>query len=87
ILARAQELDARCAEMDAQVGMILQLAQARSRQAIADAALAVGFLPYGERWAWMAENGLPRFVMQFEDGGADTSDQLHHRVDLVLDVP
>jgi len=25
--------------------------------------------------------------MQFEDGVPDTADQLHHRVDLVLDVP
>ncbi|WP_269496269.1 cell division protein ZipA C-terminal FtsZ-binding domain-containing protein [Castellaniella sp. S9] len=87
VLARAQTLDAHCAEMDAQVGLILQLAQARSRQAIAEAATSVGFLPYGERWAWMAENGLPRFLMQFEDGVPDTADQLHHRVDLVLDVP
>lgn len=86
VLARAQELDAHCAEMDAQVGMILQLAQASSRQVIADAAMGVGFLPYGDRWAWMADNGLPRFVMQFEDD-APEAEPLYHRVDLVLDVP
>ncbi|MER1966155.1 cell division protein ZipA C-terminal FtsZ-binding domain-containing protein [Castellaniella sp. GW247-6E4] len=86
-LARAQALDARCAEMDAQVGLILQLSQARSRQAIVEMATGVGFLPHGERWAWMAENGLPRFVMQFEEGASEAVEQAHHRVDLVLDVP
>jgi len=87
VLERAQALDARCAEMDAQVGLILQLAQASTRRAIIEAATAVGFLPHGERWAWMAENGLPRFVMQFEEGVPETPEHVHHRVDLVLDVP
>uniref|UniRef100_UPI003341A97E cell division protein ZipA C-terminal FtsZ-binding domain-containing protein n=1 Tax=Castellaniella defragrans TaxID=75697 RepID=UPI003341A97E len=83
VLERARELDACCAGMDAQVGLILQLNQATGRQAIAEAATGVGFLPYGEHWAWMAENGLPRFVLQLEEA----SDQPYDRVDLVLDVP
>lgn len=87
VLARAHELDARCADMDAQVGLILQLASPRARTEVIEAASAVGFLSFGQQMAWMAENGLPRFVMQFEwPADAQESDRVP-RVDLVLDVP
>lgn len=87
VLARAHELDSRCADMDAQVGLILQLRQPRSRQAITEAASSIGFLPCGQQLAWMAENGLPRFSLQLEDSAAGPIDAAHHRLDLVLDVP
>ncbi|HEX7387283.1 MAG TPA: cell division protein ZipA C-terminal FtsZ-binding domain-containing protein [Castellaniella sp.] len=83
VLKQAADLDARCASMDAQVGLLLQLASPRAPARILDAAREVGFVQARGQWAWMAENGTPRFILQIDsqdDGAA-------HRVDLVLDVP
>ncbi|MBV6271333.1 hypothetical protein KVP09_00170 [Alcaligenaceae bacterium CGII-47] len=87
VLAQAQDLDTRCAEMDAQVGLILQLASPRAHDDVIEAASAVGFLPHARHMAWMAENGLPRFVMQFEQPVDAEEGEGVLRVDLVLDVP
>lgn len=87
LLARARDLDTRCAAMDAQVGLILQLASPKPRRQIEAVAAEVGFLEYDGQLAWMAENGLPRFVLQFDAPGGEQGDQAVHRVDLVLDVP
>ncbi|MER1939439.1 MULTISPECIES: cell division protein ZipA C-terminal FtsZ-binding domain-containing protein [unclassified Castellaniella] len=84
VLRQAVDLDARCAPMDAQVGLILQLSAPQSPQAVADAAAEAGFVPSRGLWAWMAENGLPRFVLQIEQPASDAG---IHRIDLVLDVP
>lgn len=83
VLKQAADLDARCAAMDAQVGLILQLAQPRGVPSITEAAAGVGFVQSRGQWAWMAENGLPRFVLQVDQ----QADEPAHRVDLVLDVP
>ncbi|MDN5844068.1 MAG: hypothetical protein L0H54_11565 [Alcaligenaceae bacterium] len=87
LLARARDLDARCAAMDAQVGLIVQLGTPKSHRQIADIATEVGFLEHDGQLAWMAENGLPRFVMQFDTLADGQGDEAVHRVDLVLDVP
>jgi hypothetical protein len=83
VLKRAAELDTRCAAMDAQVGLLLQLASPRPVSVILEAAREVGFVQARGQWAWMAENGMPRFVLQA--AGPDGTPL--HRVDLVLDVP
>ncbi|GAA0778227.1 cell division protein ZipA C-terminal FtsZ-binding domain-containing protein [Castellaniella ginsengisoli] len=83
VLRQAVELDTRCAAMDAQVGLILQLAQPRPVAAIIQAAAEAGFVQWRGQWAWMAENGLPRFVLQVDAPEGEAA----HRVDLVLDVP
>ncbi len=83
VLRQAADLDARCAAMDAQVGLILQLAQPRPVAAIVQAAAEAGFVQSRGQWAWMAENGLPRFALQVEAQDGEST----HRVDLVLDVP
>lgn len=83
VLKQAAALDARCAAMDAQVGLILQLAAPRPAAAIAQAASEAGFVQSRGQWAWMAENGLPRFVLQVDQQAGDLS----HRADLILDVP
>ncbi|MFT0534073.1 cell division protein ZipA C-terminal FtsZ-binding domain-containing protein [Castellaniella hirudinis] len=83
VLGRATELDARCAAMDAQVGLILQLATPQPLAAITQAAAQAGFVPSGPRWAWVAENGMPRFTMLLDSGNPAAI----HRVDIVLDVP
>jgi hypothetical protein len=69
--------------MDAQVGLLLQLASPRPVSVILEAAREVGFVQARGQWAWMAENGMPRFVLQA--AGPDGTPL--HRVDLVLDVP
>lgn len=83
VLKRALELDAGCAAMDAQVGLILQLNQPQAAGAITEAAAGVGFVQARGQWAWMAENGIPRFVLQIDQPGGEPA----HRVDLILDVP
>ncbi|WP_322996782.1 cell division protein ZipA C-terminal FtsZ-binding domain-containing protein [Castellaniella sp.] len=83
VLSQAADLDARCAAMDAQVGLILQLASPRSVAAITQAAAEVGFVQTSKGWAWMAENGLPRFVLLLDAAAREDT----HRVDLLLDVP
>lgn len=84
VLQRASALDARCAALDAQVGLQLQLAAPRADSEIHEVAAAAGFVQVAGRWAWMAENGMPRFVLEIDD----TPDSgPAHRVDLVLDVP
>ena len=83
VLRQAADLDSRCAAMDAQVGLILQLSQPRPAAAILQSASEAGFVQYRGQWAWMADNGLPRFVLQIEAQEGDAA----HRVDLVLDVP
>lgn len=83
VLKQAAELDSRCAAMDAQVGLLLQLASPRPMARILEAARDVGFVQARGQWAWMAENGMPRFVLQAD--GPEGSPL--HRVDLVLDVP
>lgn len=83
VLEQAAELDARCAAMDAQVGLILQLATPQAMPAITEAAAQAGFVQSGGHWAWMAENGLPRFVLVLDPAAQGGT----HRVDLLLDVP
>jgi hypothetical protein len=83
VLRQAAELDARCAAMDAQVGLILQLARPRPVPEIIRSAAEAGFVQSRGQWAWMAENGMPRFALQIEAAEGEPA----HRVDLVLDVP
>ncbi|CAM5195693.1 Cell division protein ZipA OS=Castellaniella defragrans OX=75697 GN=HNR28_002455 PE=3 SV=1 [Castellaniella defragrans] len=83
VLRQAEDLDARCASMDAQVGLLLQLATPRPPSRIIEAARDVGFVQARGQWAWVAENGMPRFVLQIDA----QDDAPAHRVDLVLDVP
>ncbi len=83
VLQKAAELDARCATLDAQVGLILQLARPGPVRSVIEAAVAAGFVQVRGQWAWVAENGLPRFVLQLDPVDGKSV----QRVDLVLDVP
>lgn len=82
VLQKAVELDAHCASMDAQVGLILQLARPAPQAEIVQAAIEAGFVRLDAQLAWMSENGVPRFVLE-----VDASSDPAHRLDLVLDVP
>ncbi|MFA7669950.1 MAG: cell division protein ZipA C-terminal FtsZ-binding domain-containing protein, partial [Burkholderiaceae bacterium] len=84
----ARRLDAICAELDAMVGLALQLPGALSAGDVARTLEDAGFLRHGSQLAWMSEQGLPRFTALFngqlpgevQSAGVD-------RVELVMDLP
>ena len=88
VVQRAQRLDAICAELDAMVGLALQLPGALSVAEVGQALEEVGFLRHGPQLAWMSELGIPRFTALFngrlpgevQSAGVD-------RIELVLDLP
>ena len=88
VVERAQRLDAVCAELDAMVGLALQLPGALSVNEVSRALEEAGFLKHGQQLAWMSEQGIPRFTALFngrlpgevQSAGVD-------RVELVLDLP
>lgn len=88
VVARAQQLDARCAELDAMVGLALQLPGSMNVSEVAKTLEDAGFLRHGARLAWVSEQGIPRFTVLFngqlpgevQSAGVD-------RVELVLDLP
>ncbi|NYT23120.1 hypothetical protein H0A73_05855 [Alcaligenaceae bacterium] len=84
----ARRLDAICAELDAMVGLALQLPGALTASEVARTLEDAGFLRHGSQLAWMSEQGLPRFTALFngqlpgevQSAGVD-------RVELVMDLP
>jgi len=88
VVERARQLDAVCAELDAMVGLALQLPGALNVSEVSRALEEAGFLRHGNRLAWMAEQGIPRFTVLFngqlpgevQSAGVD-------RIELVLDLP
>lgn len=83
VIKKANELDTLCAEMDAQVGLIVQLKQASPIKQLEKSIAESGFTQKSGNWVWLAENNAPRFLLQIER----QPDDMVHRVDLVLDVP
>ncbi len=88
VVERARQLDAACAELDAMVGLALQLPGAVSVAEVGRALEEAGFLRHGPQLAWMSDQGIPRFTALFngllpgevQSAGVD-------RIDLVLDLP
>lgn len=88
VMRQAQELDAVCAELDAQVALALRLQGTQPAADITRLAKEVGFLPYGRHLAWMSETGLPRFTMLLDGVQAgDVQSAGVDRIDLLLDLP
>lgn len=85
---RARALDTLCAELDAQVGLVLKLEQPKDTDAVFRVLENAGFLRGDDHLAWMSDSGLPRFIALFDGVPAAKldSDQIS-RVDFVLDVP
>lgn len=83
VIKRAEQLDALCADMDAQVGLILQLEKALGIKEIGEIAARAGFINKHGNWVLLAENNTPRFTLLIDQ----QSDEAVHRVDLLLDVP
>src|SRR5690625_36577 len=88
VLERARALDAVCADLDAQVGLVLKLNQPHKTEAVVRVLEGVGFLRGDTQLAWMSDTGVPRFVALFEGAAAGQFAGDHvQRVDFVLDVP
>ncbi|HZH56091.1 MAG TPA: cell division protein ZipA C-terminal FtsZ-binding domain-containing protein [Burkholderiaceae bacterium] len=88
VVERARALDALCADLDAMVGLALQLpgpvAAADAIRALEDA----GFLRYGAALAWMSDRGIPRFTALFDGQQPGVLQAAEvERIDLVLDLP
>lgn len=88
VLQRARTLDAQCAELDAQVVLVLKLDQARPVAEVNQAVKDAGFVSFGNQLAWMSEAGVPRFTLLYNgEAAADFSSAGVDRLDLLLDVP
>lgn len=88
VIERAQQLDKACANLDAQVGLSLQLREPTKTQTVQQVVVSAGFMEYGQQLAWLASSGLPRFTLLF-NGKPALSFQAAtiERLDLLLDLP
>lgn len=88
VMQRAKDLDAVCADLDAQVGLTLRLQGTQPVGEVVGVLKDVGFLPYGTQLAWMADTGTPRFTVLFDGVSAqDVQSAGVDRIDLLLDLP
>lgn len=88
VMRRAAELDRLCADLDALVGVALRLQGTQPVAEISRVLKEVGFLPYGNQLAWMAETGTPRFTVLFDGVPAQEVQSAGvDRIDLLLDLP
>lgn len=83
VLSQATQLDALCAEVDAQVALALKPGMSRPLDQVEPIVRETGFVMYGDQLAWMAETGLPRFTLVL----VPNAEGRIERLDLVLDVP
>src|SRR5699024_190037 len=85
---RAQELDALCAGLDAQVGIVLQLGQPRQASDVSATLTQAGFLERQGQWHWPDQQGQSCFMV-LTDAGAPGQGQEsgQARLDFVLDLP
>lgn len=88
VVRRAQQLDALCAELDAQVGLSLRFLGPMAFQQVHAVVRDAGFLDYGRQLAWLADSGIPRFSVLFDGLLADEVQSASiERIDLLLDLP
>ncbi len=88
VIERAQQLDAVCANLDAQVGLSLRLAEPLPSNEVLQVATSAGFMEYGKQLGWLASSGIPRFTLLFDGKPAlDLHASQVSRLDLLLDVP
>lgn len=88
VVHRARQLDAMCAELDAQVGLSLRLAGPVGFKQVLAMVRELGFLDYGRQTVWLADSGIPRFSILFDGLLADEVQSASvERIDLLLDLP
>lgn len=88
VMERAQQLDQLCANLDAQVGISLQLREPIATNTVRQVVVSAGFMEYGKQLAWLASSGLPRFTLLFNGKPALNLQSANvDRLDLLLDLP
>lgn len=88
VIERAQQLDALCATLDAQVGLSLRLPEPLPTSEVLQVAINAGFMEYGKQLGWLASSGIPRFTLLFDGKPAlDLHSAQVSRLDMLLDVP
>lgn len=88
VIERAQQLDALCATLDAQVGLSLRLPEPLPTSEVLQVAINAGFMEYGKQLGWLASSGIPRFTLLFDGKAAlDLHSAQVSRLDMLLDVP
>jgi len=88
VIEQAQMLDKVCAQLDAQVGLRVHLPQPMALERVEQALIDVGLMQTEDHYAWLAESGLPRFMVLFEDQGrADFLADSLSELSLLLDLP
>lgn len=88
VIERAQQLDALCANLDAQVGLSLSLSEPLPTSEVRQIAMSAGFMEYGKQLGWLASSGIPRFTLLFDGKPAlDLHSAQVNRLDLLLDIP
>ncbi|MFA5521348.1 MAG: cell division protein ZipA C-terminal FtsZ-binding domain-containing protein [Castellaniella sp.] len=88
VLRRGAELDARCAGLDAQVGLQLGLRAPRDARAIAAAMTAMGFAHSDGVFIWPSRQGPAHFSVLFDGQvpGEERNGQVQ-RLEFLLDLP
>lgn len=88
VLQQAQALDVICANLDAQVGLVLDLRNSKNVDDVARILENAGFLRGDDHLAWMSDLGVPRFVALFDGvaAGQIQTEQVS-RLDFLLDLP
>lgn len=88
VVQKAAHLDAICAELDAMVGLALQLPGTLAVNEVTRVLEDTGFLSHGKQLAWMSEQGIARFTALFNGQlPGDVQSAGVDRVELVLDLP
>ncbi len=88
VMQRAQDLDALCAGLDAQVGLTLRLNGTVPVAQVSATLRDVGFLPYDSQLGWMSDTGVPRFTVLLDGMPAQQTQSAGvDRIDFLLDLP
>lgn len=88
VLQQAKELDAICADLDAQVGLALRLSEPHAISEVFGILKEIGFMSHQGQQAWMSDTGLPRFTVLFDGLHAhEVQADNVSRIDLLLDLP
>src|SRR5690625_2154165 len=88
VLKQAQQLDEVCAQLDTQVSLTVHLPQPLSLERVEQAIIDVGLIRTEHSYAWLAESGLPRFSLLFEEQNrSDFHEHTVRELNLLLDVP
>jgi len=87
-LDRGRHLDAICADLDAQVGLIIHLAQPQAVTSVLPAFERMGFTQTSAHLIYPTQAGLPQFYVAFEGEPVPQLDKDEvQRIDFVLDLP